>query len=132
MVKRTEPPRSREDACYITEGGAEYCLDPLGDMLGVLARRWTLLIVGVLGNRSRLRFNELKRSIPGLSARALSDRLSELAKLGLVDRSVDAAQVPPGVSYALSARGRGMRRALVPILQWTGGGPVSRPPRVRP
>lgn len=64
------------------------------------------------------RFNELKRSIPGIAARALADRLEDLSSLELIERRVDATASPPGVSYLLTPRGRAMRKALVPFLQW--------------
>lgn len=86
-----------------------------------LGRRWTLLIVGVLGNKQGCRFNEIKRSIPGITARAVSERLEELAGMGLVERLVDSTKNPPAVSYQLTGRGRGLRRALLPILQWAEG-----------
>lgn len=121
MVKRSEPVRRREDACYIREEGQAYCVDPLDEVLDVLAKRWTLLIAGVLGNENVLRFNELKRSVPGISARALSDRLTDLAQLRLVNRAVKPG-TPPEVEYSLTARGRAMRRALIPVLQWAAEG----------
>lgn len=117
MVKRPEPAPRREDACFIREGGKAYCVDPLDAVLSALSRRWSLLVIGVLGNERRMRFNELKRAVPGISARALSDRLQDLAALRLVDRVVKAS-TPPEVEYGLTERGRALRRALVPVLDW--------------
>lgn len=87
-------------------------------MLSALSKRWALIVVSVLGNRQGARFNELKRSVPGITARALSERLEDLQALGLVARNVLEDQTPPGVRYSLTPRGRTMRKALVPFLQW--------------
>lgn len=118
MVRASEPPARREDVCYIREGGREYCIDPLDNVLSVLSKRWSLFVVTVLGNRDGARFNDLKRSIPRISARALSERLDEFRALDLVGRTVLDGESPPGVRYSLTAKGRQMRKALVPFLQW--------------
>lgn len=121
MVRKPEPPVRREDACVIRENGQEYCIDPLGAVLDALARRWTLLLVGVLGNKNGCRFNDLKRFVPGISARAVAERLDDLQKLRLVERVVDGSKSPPGVSYHLTTDGRSLRRALIPMIQWAHG-----------
>ena len=54
----------------------------------LLGKRWTGLIVVVLLQRPA-HFAELRRAIPGISERMLSDRLTELAAAGLVLRQVD-------------------------------------------
>lgn len=126
VVKKAEPAIRREDVCFIRENGKDYCIDPLDEVLTVLARRWTLFVIGVLGNKETARFNELKRSIPGIAARALADRLGDLSRLQLIERRVDASVSPPGVSYLLTSRGRGMRKALVPVLQWAETGTPGR------
>ncbi len=124
MVRKSELPVRREDACVVRENGKEYCLDPLDGVLSTLSRRWTLLIVGVLGNKNGCRFNDLKRFVPGITARAVAERVEDLQRLGLVERVVDASRRPPAVSYHLTGRGRTLRRALIPMVQWAGGGPV--------
>jgi DNA-binding HxlR family transcriptional regulator len=107
-------------ACMIVEDGRTYCIDPLEEVLQVLSRRWGLLTIAVLGNRGSLQFNEAKRTIPGITARALADRLRDLQEHGLATRHVDATASPPTVSYRLTKRGRELRRALLPLIQWAG------------
>lgn len=100
-------------------GGVEYCIDPAGGVAAALGKKWTLPLLGILGNQRTIRFSEIVGSLDGLGAKALSSRLRELQRLGLVARSVSRA-APVRVEYRLTERGEGLRRALVPLLQWAG------------
>ncbi len=102
----------------VTTEEATYCVYPLDDLLAVLGKKWTLLIVGVLGNRSRARFNELMNALPGISPRTLSERLKDLEDLGIIERQV-FAEVPLRVEYRLTRDGNRMREAMLPLLRWT-------------
>ncbi|MEU1630829.1 helix-turn-helix domain-containing protein [Streptomyces sp. NPDC020096] len=62
-------------------------------------------------------FADLRRTVPGISERVLSDRLSELAAAGLVLREVDAGP-PLRVSYHLTESGARLRPALVELGRW--------------
>jgi DNA-binding HxlR family transcriptional regulator len=80
---------------------------------GVLARigdKWSVLIVSRLG-KGRMRFNELKREIGGISERMLTLTLRNLQRDGLVTRTVFPT-VPPRVDYELTPLGRSL---LVPV-----------------
>ena len=115
-------------ACIIREGGREYCIYPLDDLMAVLGKKWALFIIAVLGNENATRFNDLWHRLKGVSPRTLSDRLKELEALGLIRRSA-FAEVPPRVEYVLTDAGRRMRRALIPFLQWSIDFETSRIPR---
>lgn len=97
--------------------GGTYCIDPVGGVADALGRKWTLPLIGVLGNRPRSRFAELQEALDGVGSKALADRLRQLAQLGLVDREV-FAEVPARVEYRLTPRGESLRKALVPLLSW--------------
>ena len=69
----------------------------------VLGKRWNGMILGVLGSGSAS-FVELRKAVSGIGDTVLSERLSELAELGLVRRTV--AEGPPvAVSYELTPAG---------------------------
>ncbi|GAA2478835.1 winged helix-turn-helix transcriptional regulator [Winogradskya humida] len=95
-VSKPEGPTS--DGCAIRE-----VLDRVGD-------KWSVLIVVLLGHRTH-RFNELHRSIEGISQRMLTLTLRTLERDGLVKRTVHAS-VPPRVDYELTELGRTL---LVPV-----------------
>ncbi|GGG12414.1 transcriptional regulator [Rhizobium wenxiniae] len=64
-----------------------------------------------------LRFNEIRRKIPGVTQRMLTNQLRELEEDGLVVRKV-YAQVPPKVEYSLSALGVSMGPVLLALRNW--------------
>lgn len=72
---------------------------------------WTAYAVWVLSNDGPLRFGELKRRVPGVSSKVLTQRLRRLAVAGLVSRRYRPT-VPPQVSYRLTPRGRQLSKAL--------------------
>lgn len=71
-----------------------------------------------------LRFNELRRKMPGVTQRMLTNQLRELEDDGLILRRV-YAQVPPKVEYSLSPLGRSMEPVLIALRNW-GEGNISR------
>lgn len=84
--------------------GATGC--PLDPVLGLLAQKWLVHIVWLLGRGESLRFAELQRQLPGgVSAKVLSARLKELETLNMVARD-DKGTSPPHVEYRLTAYGR--------------------------
>ena len=90
----------------------------------LVGRRWSGAILWALLAGPR-RFAELSTAVPGISDRLLSQRLRELEREGLVERSV-ALRAPVRVSYALTAKGcalEGSIRALHDWAQdWNGAG----------
>jgi len=99
--------------------GHNYCIDPAGGIVEALGKKWTLPLIGILGNRSSNRFRDLLQGMEGVGAKALSDRLRNLHALGLVARSA-FPEVPTRVEYRLTPKGETLRRALVPLLDWAG------------
>ena len=64
-----------------------------------------------------LRFNELRRSIGGISQRMLTLTLRGLERDGLITRTVFAT-VPPRVEYALTALGRDLLQPVSTLGDW--------------
>ena len=85
----------------------------------VLARvgdKWSVLIIVLLGN-GKLRFNEIKRMVGGISQRMLTLTLRALERDGLVKRTIFPT-IPPRVEYELTELGRSLRCAVAPIGKW--------------
>jgi DNA-binding HxlR family transcriptional regulator len=96
-----------------TERAAEsprLCDRGLSRAFAFLGKRWNGVLIGTLAT-GPAGFAELVRAIPGISESVLSDRLNELARAGLVSRTVREGP-PVGVSYQLTERGE----TLVPVL----------------
>jgi DNA-binding HxlR family transcriptional regulator len=79
---------------------------PIRASIGILGRKWALLLIRDIGLRRISRFNELVRANPGLTPRALSLLLRELQREGLVLRLEDAQSTAGRVHYSLSKKGK--------------------------
>ena len=82
----------------------------------LIGRRWTGAIVFLL-LRARCRFATLRDSIPDITDRMLSERLQELEKEGIVERTV-IPDTPVRVEYALTDKGRALGTAVGEMAQW--------------
>ncbi len=78
---------------------------PVRTSLGVLGKKWTILIIRDIGFRKIERFNRLLESIPGLTPRVLSMRLKELEKEGFIE-SLKENKTPIMVLWRLTDKGR--------------------------
>lgn len=107
--QREETATPRGEMCSTPEAG-------ISRVFALLGKRWTGLIIAALMNGPG-HFAELRRAIPGISERMLSDRLSELGALALVAREVDAGP-PLRVSYRLTEAGLALRPAMVELTHW--------------
>jgi DNA-binding HxlR family transcriptional regulator len=84
-------------------------LDRVGD-------RWTVLVVGALGEQSR-RFSELLRRVEGISQKMLTQTLRALERDGLVTRTAHL-EVPVRVEYQLTQAGRSLLQPLRALEEW--------------
>jgi DNA-binding HxlR family transcriptional regulator len=82
-----------------------------------ITKVWTLPLIHSLGLAQPARFNELKRRIEGISATSLSERLSELEKIGIIQRKV-VPESPPRVEYSLSPKGEDLHNLLEKFADW--------------
>ena len=73
--------------------------------MGVLGKKWTMLILRDIGFRKIDRFNRVLESIPGLTPRVLSMRLKELEGDGIIE-SVEDHRSPLVVRWSLTEKGR--------------------------
>ncbi|MDD2254797.1 MAG: helix-turn-helix domain-containing protein [Methanoculleus sp.] len=102
-----KPPVVNDDICFC----------PLSGVLDVIAKKWALLIVAILGNEGEKGFNELKKDLGCISPKPLSDTLKNLERIGLVSKKVLETS-PPTVKYSLTSDGRELREHLIPMLVW--------------
>lgn len=89
---------------------------PTRQLLDRIADKWSALILLLLG-AGDMRFNALKRRIPGISQKMLSQTLRSLERDGLLTRRAEAT-VPVSVTYAITPLGRGLLRALSAMIEW--------------
>ena len=89
---------------------------PVATTVQLIGSKWKLLILRNLLERP-WRFNELKRSLDGISQKVLTDSLRSMEQDGLITRTV-FPEVPPRVEYALSDLGETMRPILDAMKGW--------------
>jgi DNA-binding HxlR family transcriptional regulator len=83
----------------------------------ILGRRWSLLILKNLSTKEVIRFNELKKALPGISSTVLSNRLLELEREGLITKKI-YPQIPPKVEYRLTPRAKELEIILKDLGRW--------------
>lgn len=83
----------------------------------ILGRRWALLVLKNLSTKEVIRFNELKRLLPGISSTVLSERLLELDREGLISKQI-YPEIPPRVEYRLTSRARELETVMKELNRW--------------
>ena len=89
---------------------------PVATTVQLIGSKWKLLILRNLLQRP-WRFNELKRSLDGISQKVLTDSLRSMEEDGLITRTV-YPEVPPHVEYALGETSESMRPILMAMQSW--------------
>lgn len=98
--------------------GIEFAQCPIRTSLGVLGKKWTMLLLRDVGILGIDRFNRLLDSLPGLTPRVLSMRLKELEKEGYI-HCLEKGKSPMIVRWSITEKGRD----IIPILlQFTAFG----------
>ena len=83
---------------------------PIAPTASVIFGRWTTEVLWALLHDGTLRFTDLKRHIPEVTPKVLSQRLRQLERDGVITRTY-FREVPPRVEYAATA----LATSLVPI-----------------
>jgi DNA-binding HxlR family transcriptional regulator len=91
------------------------------ELLQVFFNKWVVEILVVLGQGETRRFNELKKSLPGISGRTLSARLRDLEEQGLVKRQM-FDEMPVRVEYSLTKRGTDVAVLALPLVLYLMAG----------
>ena len=119
-----EPRRSARETALITvdtyramTAGADATTTcPVRDVLDRIGDKWSTLMLMVLAARPH-RFGQLRRALPDISQRMLTQTLRNLECDGLIRRTVFAT-VPPTVEYALTRLGESLLPALLALVHW--------------
>lgn len=89
---------------------------PVRDVLDRIGDTWSLLTIMQLSGKKQ-RFNQLRRSIPGISQRMLTVTLRHLERDGLIHRRVYPT-TPPQVEYELTELGRTLETPIRALTDW--------------
>jgi len=83
----------------------EYTLNKIGG-------KWKTVILWNLGTEDTHRYNELRRLLPGVTHKVLTQQLKELEQDEFISRK-QYDEIPPKVEYTLTDKGK----TLMPVLQ---------------
>lgn len=115
-------------AIYRANGGLDAC--PIRTVVQNIFGKWSALLLMALAERP-YRFGELRRLVPDISQRMLTQTLRDLQRDGYVHREVFPTN-PPSVEYSLTDSGRSMYGAMEHLLHWAEtNAPAVREARAR-
>ncbi|MBP7252019.1 MAG: helix-turn-helix transcriptional regulator [Alphaproteobacteria bacterium] len=89
---------------------------PVEASLDLIGGKWKAILLFRIIEQTR-RFNELRRLVPNMTQRMLTNQLRELESDGLISRKV-YAQVPPKVEYAITPFGKTLLPVLLALKSW--------------
>ncbi len=89
---------------------------PVTATISIIGGKWKSIILWILLQETR-RFGELKRMIPKITQKMLTQQLRELERDGVVHREVYPV-VPPKVEYSLTEQGRTLGPILQTMAEW--------------
>ena len=90
---------------------------PVQATINVLAGKWKVMILWHLAISGTKRFAELKRVLPGISEKVLTDQLRQLEADGVIKRTSDGG-VPARVDYSLTKAGEALIPEMEKLCDW--------------
>ena len=105
-------PESPPIACF-----SQQVEDISQELIGYIADKWTLVVLEELHDHNVLRFNELRKAIPGISQKMLTQTLRQMERNGLVSRKVYPV-IPPKVEYQRTDLGRSLGPVICGLWTW--------------
>lgn len=95
---------------------------PMHGLVSLLTGPWTTYILWMIRLNGTLRFGQIKKQMPTISAKVLTERLRMLEDAGIIVRYQEAS-IPPKVSYSFTPRGHELEALLDQInalaTQWS-------------
>jgi DNA-binding HxlR family transcriptional regulator len=113
MIGHMSEPRTSAAPAHAV-GDVSLCDAGIARAFDFLGKRWNGVILGTL-SAGPAGFADLRRGVGSITDSVLSDRLAELTRAGLIQRTVTDTR-PPGVTYGLTDAGHD----LLPILDALG------------
>lgn len=117
-VSRLKPTRSSAQVSAPLPDFANLDFDncPVRDLLNHIGGKWSTLLLQALSERP-YRFGELRRMVPDISQRMLTQTLRDLQRDGYIHREVFPTK-PPSVEYSMTPLGRSLYLPLSQVINW--------------
>lgn len=84
---------------------------PMHGLLNLLSGTWTTYILWLIRTHGDMRFGQIKKQMPAISAKVLTERLRMLEEAGILSR-VQENTIPPKVTYSFTERGHQLNTML--------------------
>ena len=97
------------------ERNTEIC--PLRLAMDIVGGKWRLSIICLLKDGTPMRYNQIRRGIPGITNVMLSQSLKHLEKYGIIHRE-QYNEVPVRVEYQLTESGKTLLTVLGQLMDW--------------
>lgn len=94
------------------DGPIDPLVCPVSYTVSIVGGKWQWVILWLLYNEKMQRYGQLKKRLPTISDKILSQQLGVLEREGIIHRE-EYPQIPPRVEYSLTEKGK----SLVPILE---------------
>ncbi len=89
---------------------------PVRDVMSQIGGKWSTLLLGAIASKP-YRFGELRRMVPDISQRMLTQTLRDLQREGYIHRQVFPTK-PPSVEYSITPLGASLYAPLKVVIQW--------------
>jgi DNA-binding HxlR family transcriptional regulator len=89
----------------------------IGFAMTVIGSKWRAIILWHILKTQPIRYGQLKKAIPNISHKILSQELKSLEMDGLIDR-IAYATIPPKVEYISTDRGKSLENVLTELCLW--------------
>ena len=89
---------------------------PVETTLSLIGGKWKVLVIKALAGGKK-RYNELRRTIPEVSAKVLTTQLNEMIGDHLIKKTI-YPEIPPRTEYELTEIGVSMIPVLVTLRLW--------------
>ncbi len=86
-------------------------------LLEQLGDKWSLLVLRAFCGKDWVRFNAIKRSVPGVTQKTLTACLRKLERNGIVVRQI-VAGAPLGVAYSVTPLGETLAEPFMAMQRW--------------
>jgi DNA-binding HxlR family transcriptional regulator len=106
-----------EEKTFVEIKNCSASLAAIEDTLYVIGGKWKVKIIIALREQGNMRFNEMQRTITGISARVLSNELKELEMNGFINRKV-YTNTPVVIEYGLTAYSNSLHNVLQTMIEW--------------
>jgi DNA-binding HxlR family transcriptional regulator len=117
MKRAAKPSRKIQDVLRAQDISGQNLGDcPVRQVLDQIGDKWSTLMLIALSEKP-YRFGELRRLIPDISQRMLTQTLRDLQRNGLISRTVFPTQ-PPSVEYRMTPLGTSLMEPLGVLVGW--------------